>query len=137
MPATDGFPAVSPCPPPARPHRPITPLYCHSHPESANALFSTLRVRVQAEGGGPAGTGAHLWCRMPEGPAPLLGTGPSRVYSRPRHIRDATGRLQPGYFHKRLDRADCLSLRSAVALRDLEFDPLALFEGAVAIRLDS
>src|ERR1022692_4473941 len=31
---------------------------------------------------------------------------------------------------------DCLSLRPAVALRDLEFDPLAFFEAAVAIRLD-
>ncbi len=28
---------------------PITSLSYHSHPESANALFSTLGVRVQAE----------------------------------------------------------------------------------------
>src|SRR5258707_14221374 len=35
-----------------------------------------------------------------------------------------------------LHRADRLCLRSAVALRDLEFDPLPLFEAAVAIRLD-
>ncbi len=32
-----------------------------------------------------------------------------------------------------LHGADCLSLRPAVALRDLEFDPLAFFEAAVAI----
>jgi hypothetical protein len=34
------------------------------------------------------------------------------------------------------DGSDRLGLRSPIALRDVELDPLALFEGAVAIRLD-
>ena len=36
-----------------------------------------------------------------------------------------------------LDGPHGLGLRAAVALRDVELHPLALFEGAVAIRLDS
>ena len=34
------------------------------------------------------------------------------------------------------DYDDLLGLLSPVALRDLELDPLALFEAAVAVRLD-
>src|ERR1700729_2280477 len=37
----------------------------------------------------------------------------------------------------RSDGSDGLSLRTPVALRDVKLDPLTLFEGAVAIRLDS
>src|ERR1017187_1072458 len=37
----------------------------------------------------------------------------------------------------RAHHAGGFRLRSAIALRDLEFDPLSLLEGAVAIRLDS
>ena len=33
--------------------------------------------------------------------------------------------------------AHSLSLRTTIALRDIELDPLTLFKGAVAIRLDS
>src|SRR5216683_1886489 len=91
---------------------PIRPLRCHSHPESANALFSTLGVRVQTE---RALTGHPAGCRRP---GPLAGN---------RALRHAFGDLH---------RADCLGLRPAIALRDLEFDPLAFFEAAVAIRLD-
>src|SRR5580693_5102741 len=94
---------------------PITLLRCHSHPESASVLFSTLGVRVQARTGS---------CRSVAVPGyrkarpPRSGTGPSRWSARDLH------------------GANRLCLRSAVALRDVELDTLALFEGAVAIRLD-
>src|SRR5260370_250213 len=60
---------------------PIKSLRCHSHPESANALFSTLRVRVQA---GPAQAARRLPSAAgqdgptgpaPKGPAPPGGPG--------------------------------------------------------------
>src|SRR5215467_5869590 len=54
---------------------------------------------------------------MPEGPVPL---GDRAFW----HVIRAS------------DRANRLCLRPAIALCDVELDPLALFEGAVAIRLD-
>src|SRR5215469_98941 len=60
----------------------------------------------------------------PEGPAPsLLGAGPTMD-----RIGPADGRS---------DGADRRCLRAAVAVLDVEFDPLPLFEAAVAIHLDS
>src|SRR6266566_1279041 len=47
-----------------------------------------------------------------------------------------SGPGHPANVTERLEGADCLSLRSPVALRDLELDPLPFFQGAVAIRLD-
>ncbi len=44
---------------------------------------------------------------------------------------------EPGATSELLDHDDLVGLRAPVALLDLELDPLPLFEGAVAIRLDS
>src|ERR1700751_2198708 len=45
--------------------------------------------------------------------------------------------VNPGPPANLRDYDDLVGLRAPVALRDLELDPLPLFEGAVAIRLDS
>src|SRR6516164_7886284 len=50
---------------------------------------------------------------------------------------DLWSRVQPGPRANLRDYDDLVGLRAPVALRDLELDPLSLFEGAVAIRLDS
>src|SRR5579859_7433805 len=92
---------------------------CHSQPESANDLFSTLGVRVQAEG--PPGMRWHTRATAPGTRRP--GTR-SRVPGLPRG---------PAELH----RSDGLGLRSAVALRNLELDALTFFERAVAVRLNS
>src|SRR6202035_2630137 len=46
-PRRTAFPGSSPVLLRAMPRRPIPPYGCHSHRESANAMFSTLRGRVQ------------------------------------------------------------------------------------------
>ena len=46
------------------------------------------------------------------------------------------GRASRAGMNRALERADLLGLRALLALRDLELDPLALFEGAVAVGLD-
>src|SRR5229473_825152 len=43
---------------------------------------------------------------------------------------------KPGPLANLRDHADLVGLGAAVTLRDLELDPLSLFEGAVTIRLD-
>src|SRR2546425_1749287 len=48
---------------------------------------------------------------------------------------DLWSRVKPGPRELR-DHDHLVGLRAPVALRDLELDPLSLFEGAVAIRLD-
>src|SRR6516225_2826895 len=50
---------------------------------------------------------------------------------------DLWSRVQPGPRANLRDHDHLVGLRAPVALRDLELDPLSLFEGAVAIRLDS
>src|ERR1022692_3694340 len=104
---------------------PITSLSCHSHPESANALFSTLGVRVQT-GGTVAGS-----ARPPLPAARQTG----RVTPAPggqRAIRPVLG----DQFCQALDSADRGRLRPPVALLDVELHPLAFFQAAVPIRLD-
>src|SRR5262249_19042157 len=46
--------------------------------------------------------------------------------------------LEPGLprYSAELDRTDCLGLRAAIALSNLEFDALAFFKRAVAVRLN-
>src|SRR5262249_45827244 len=96
-------------------HRPDhATVSCHSHPESANDLFSTLGLRVQADGRALGGDSGHAKARRPA----ALEPGPPR-------------------YSAKLDRADCLSLRPTVALSNLEFDPLALLKRPVAVRLNS
>src|SRR5271169_6918555 len=63
--------------------------------------------------------------RPPEGPGRLL--NPADQWPRP----------NPGPQANLRDYDNLVGLRAPVALRDLELDPLSLFEGAVAIRLDS
>src|SRR5437763_12281138 len=49
---------------------------------------------------------------------------------------DLWSRVRPGPQANLRDHDHLFGLRAPVALRDLELDPLSLFEGAVAIRLD-
>src|SRR5207344_3548447 len=49
---------------------------------------------------------------------------------------DLWSRVKPGPQANLRDHDYLVGLRAPVALRDLELDPLSLFEGAVAIRLD-
>src|SRR5260370_24494702 len=63
--------------------------------------------------------------RPPEGPGRQL------------NLVDQWPRPNPGPPANLRDDDNLVGLRASVALRDLELDPLPLFEGAVAIRLDS
>src|SRR6185312_929320 len=110
------------------PRRPIPPSCWHSHKESASTMFSTLLVRVQTPQ-----EGCGRWCcrdrRKQIGPAPEGRAGqqnPADLWSRAKRGPRANLR----------DHDHLVGLRAPVALRDLELDPLSLFEGAVAIRLD-
>ena len=80
-------------------------------------MFSTLKVRVQT-----ARQKRTRSARPPPGPGRQLNqaeiVGPGRIRGRRANLRD----------HDYL-----VGLRAPVALRDLELDPLTLFEGAVAI----
>src|SRR5882757_5993752 len=70
--------------------------------------------------GSTAGQQGHEACGQARGPAPRhRGAGPPARQSEVLHGPDG------------------VCLRSAIALRDLEFHPLSLFQGAVPIRLDS
>src|SRR5579862_6335312 len=84
-------------------------------------MFSTLKVRVQT-----ARRKKTRSARPPPGAGPTAEpgkiVGPGRIRGPPANLRDDD---------------DLVGLRAPVALRDLELDPLTLFEGAVAIRLDS
>src|SRR5580693_4767296 len=84
-------------------------------------MFSTLMVRVQTH----AAQNAIRSARSPEGPGRQL--NPADQWPRP----------NPGPPANLRDDDNLVGLRASVALRDLELDPLPLFEGAVAIRLDS
>ena len=84
-------------------------------------MFSTLMVRVQTI----AGRKRIRSARPPGGPGRQLNPA------------DRRPRLDPGLPANLRDYDDLVGLRASVALRDLELDPLSLFEGAVAIRLDS
>src|SRR6266404_750330 len=84
-------------------------------------MFSTLMVRVQTI----AQQNRIRSARPPKGPGRLL--NPADQWPRP----------NPGPPANLRDYDNLVGLRAPVALRDLELDPLALFEGAVAIRLDS
>src|ERR1700723_54047 len=73
-------------------------------------------------GGSPPWTSS---ARPPEGPGRQL------------NPVDQWPRIRPGPPANLRDDDDLVGLRAPVALRDLELDPLTLFEGAVTIRLDS
>src|SRR5271169_5862166 len=149
-PATDGTPTRTvPSCREAVPHRPIPPSCWHSHKESASTMFSTLLVRVQtiappARADGPPA--ARYYGELPQrerggfqgGRPPLIKTarppeGPGRLLN----PADQWPRPNPGPQANLRDYDNLVGLRAPVALRDLELDPLSLFEGAVAIRLDS
>src|SRR5258708_23669587 len=98
---------------------------CPSQPESANDLFSALGGRVQA-----ARTGRVRHAKAP---------APQNASARPlRTRRSGTLAGCRTLAHAVvLNRSDGLSLRSAIALRNLEFDSLTFFKRAVAVRLNS
>src|ERR1700684_566965 len=104
---------VSSCPE-VVPHGPLPPYCWHSGMQSARNMFSTLMGRVQTE-------------------AQKSGTGIRSA--RPR--RGRADLVNPADLRNLRDDDYLVGLRAPVALRDLELDPLALFEGAIAIRLDS
>src|ERR1700759_2147137 len=67
----------------------------------------------------------------------MLSAWPPRGQSRQLNTRQIMDPgLNPGLPADLRDDNHLVSLRAPVALRDLELHPLALFEGAVAIRLD-
>src|SRR6201985_1591281 len=68
------------------------------------------------------------WCKT-DRPGPR---GPGR----PADPADLWSRAKRGPRANLRDHDHLVGLRAPVALRDLELDPLSLFEGAVAIRLD-
>src|SRR5580704_11426720 len=79
-------------------------------------------------GSSPLGQHSSPWInttRPPEGPGRQL------------NPVDQWPRIRPGPPANLRDDDDLVGLRAPVALRDLELDPLTLFEGAVTIRLDS
>src|SRR6266487_2683986 len=106
---------------------PIRPLRCHSHPESANALFSTLGVRVQAGRQHPAGEQDR--CATGR-----MTRSPRRAAGHPACSQRLTWSV--ANFVCGLDCADRDRLRPTVALLDVELNSLAFFKAAVAIRLD-
>ena len=83
-------------------------------------MFSTLMVRVQTL----ADQKRIRSARPPEGPGRQL--NPADQWPRP----------NPGPPANLRDDDDLVGLRAPIALRDLELDPLALFEAAVPVRLD-
>src|ERR1700756_5292840 len=62
--------------------------------------------------------------------------GPRRGRASQQNPADLWSRVKPGATSELRDHDHLVGLRAPVALRDLELDPLSLFEGAVAIRLD-
>src|SRR3974390_2513327 len=75
--------------------------------------------------GGIVPPGQHRSARPPGGAA------------RQENLADLWSRAKPGPRANLRDHDHLVGLRAPVALRDFELDPLSLFEGAVAIRLDS
>src|SRR5579859_6300938 len=126
-------------------------------------MFSTLGMRVQtiaasrspARAGGPPGcailrrearrnAGGSRGVVPPGGYSPLgQHSSPGTKETRPQGAGSSSepGRwvapVNPGPRANLRDHDNLVGLSASVALRDLELDPLPLFEGAVAIRLDS
>src|SRR6266849_1371019 len=137
------------------PHRPIPPSCWHSHAESASTMFSTLIVRVQTPRTRRARSA--VWASESDEAAPRLGSGtgqpprypPAAETARSESDRPGPEGAGPASLTRQIrgpartgpganlrDHDDLVGLRAPIALRDLELDPLALFEGAVSVRLD-